>query len=92
MECKRCKGTGEMAIDFSEGGKKWTRTEIRCIDCDGSGEISEAKAKAIEDEKALWCSCGNPSNDSIFWDDGEHPKCSKHCWTCKDCGKIIQVG
>lgn len=91
MKCPKCR-KGKIAINFSEGGKKW-EMEIQCIYCDGKGEISEAQAKEIEDEKALWCNCeGDQSEDAIFWDDGEHPKCSKHCWTCRKCGKIVQVG
>lgn len=66
---------------------------MKCFTCDGSGEVDRAEYEARKKAEAeFWCSCGNPSEDVRFYDDGEHPKCDKHCYECVDCGKIRQVG
>ena len=45
-----------------------------------------------KDEFDSWCSCDVPSTDWTFWDNGTHPRCSKHCYTCQKCNKLLQVG
>jgi hypothetical protein len=93
MNCPKCKGSGEIEITCSEYGKKGIeKFSLPCIYCDGKGEITKKEFNKLKAEKALWCSCGNPSQETRFWDDGQHPNCPKHCYTCKDCKKIIQVG
>lgn len=96
MKCKSCKGTGKMVITATEitaaGAKEMPSVSIDCIRCNGSGEISAARQKQLEAQAALWCKCGNPSGNSQFFNDGEHPNCSKHCYVCEDCRKITQVG
>ena len=89
--CKSCNGTGKMSLNVSQAGKT-TPFSITCIYCNGSGSLSDAQQKANEAAKALWCSCGNPSESTTYYADGTHPSCSKHCYVCDDCGKITQVG
>lgn len=45
----------------------------------------------------MWCDCEedyDPDETPApnFWDDGMHPLCAKHCYTCATCGKLTQVG
>ena len=104
VNCPRCGGSGTMSIGVTNMeciDGKWVEhkepaTEIDCITCKGSKTMDEKKANLIkeawEDERNRWCDCGNPSGDVKYWEDGTHPHCSKHCYTCRDCGKITQVG
>lgn len=63
--------------------------ELKCVWCDGAGQIGDQKLHAIQAEQDMWCSCGNPSGDVHFHDDEPG---SKHHWTCGDCGGVLQVG
>lgn len=93
MKCPTCKGTGEVETTVTTfGSDKVEKYSLTCHICHGKKEISKQEWKQIQAEAALWCDCGNPSGDVDFYNDGEHPNCSKHCYTCKDCGKIVQVG
>lgn len=94
--CPVCKGTGKMNITFSTYGKPGEeKTEINCVHCNGKGTLSDTDAEDLESylefQKNAWCKCGNPSGQSKF-----HPRgnklCAKHCYTCKDCGKLTQIG
>ncbi len=53
-----------------------------------------AKSKPTHDPKMnnIWCACGNPSTETDYYSDGESKTCFKHHWTCRDCGKILQIG
>lgn len=62
---------------------------LTCPTCNGRGTISAALKKAHEE---FWCRCGNPSGQFEFFDDGEGAACTKHHYTCRDCGKVLQVG
>lgn len=95
--CPSCKGSGKINITFSTFGsnKPPEVIAIDCSDCNGSGTLSDAQARDLESykkfEEKAWCKCGNPSGDVKY-----HPKgmkyCAKHCYTCKDCGKLVQIG
>lgn len=74
-----------------EYGKPLTSVVIN-VHCHGKGTMSQVMADQMKADQDLWCECGNPSGESIFHDDGMHPQCSKHCYTCQDCGKITQIG
>ena len=80
-----------MDIIVHEGGKTST-VKIGCITCEGKGTINQEQKERLEAEKKLWCVCGNHSGESNFHDDYTRKICSKHHYTCKDCGKILQVG
>ena len=93
MNCPKCNGSGKMEIISSTYGKKEIeKFNLPCVYCHSKGEITKEQFDKIKAEDELWCDCGNPSGDTSFWDDGQHHNCSKHCYTCKDCNKIIQVG
>ena len=92
MICPRCKGKGRMELGVQEYGKTPTVVEIKCITCDGGGEITKFQHNLYEQEQGMWCRCGNPSGESVFFEDGEDPVIGKHHWNCKDCGKVLQVG
>ena len=54
---------------------------------------SDKPLDTTPDTKNLWCKCGNPSENSEYHsDDPNNPTCTKHHWTCRDCGKILQIG
>lgn len=94
--CPRCKGKGKISVKVStcgpDGATPESSFEMTCFDCKGSGEMTAAGVRAKKAADALWCRCGNESGETKFFDDGEHPNCSKHCYVCLDCGKITQVG
>lgn len=94
VTCPTCHGSKKNSmtqVDFLTG-KVVAEWKVDCIDCDGVGWVSAPKAKQIEAMKDAWCTCGNPSGESVYWPDNTNPKCSKHCYTCKDCDKLTQVG
>lgn len=66
--------------------------DLKCDLCDGKGHITLQQMRYWGAQNKLWCSCGNPSKESKYWEDGTNKYCSKHCWTCKDCGKLTQIG
>lgn len=52
-------------------------------------------------EVSPWCDCeqkDNPDQEVDFWPDGNNRRyeggytCKKHHYTCKNCGKIVQIG
>ena len=93
MKCPTCKGTGQVETTVTTcGSNEIEKYDIPCHVCNGRKEISKKEWQAHKDMMNLWCDCGNPSGETTFYDDGEHPKCSKHCYVCNDCGKIVQVG
>lgn len=46
----------------------------------------------IESYMKLFCQCGNPSGETIYFADGQGDVCEKHYWECADCGKAVQIG
>ena len=94
ITCPECKGTGKIEITMSFYGsdEKPSVTKIDCVTCNGLGKLSKQEFKEFEEEKELWCSCGNPSEQVKYWKDGEGTLVHKHHYTCKDCGKVVQIG
>jgi hypothetical protein len=95
MKCPTCKGTGKYDLPtttMTTNGYSKEICEITCFTCHGSGRITVKQHNDMIEARKIWCSCGNPSEETNFYDDGEHPTCSKHCYTCVDCGKIVQIG
>lgn len=85
----RC-NAGKLTITAHEMGKPPRAVELDCVFCNGIGKITAAQKAA---EEAFWCRCGNPSGESIFHDDNEPGAiCSKHHYTCRDCGAVTQTG
>ena len=94
--CPQCKGKGNLSVESSTIGSdgavvELPAVELTCPTCNGAGKISREEQEWYDAEVAAWCHCGNPSEDRVFYSDGEHA-CGKHCWCCKDCGKLLQVG
>ena len=96
IECPTCKGKGTVTVEAvtidERGTTKEPPLEIKCLTCRGEGRITKKRSAQLKRAAALWCSCGNPSGDVYFHDDGECPDCRKHHYHCSDCGKIVQVG
>jgi len=63
-----------------------------CYFCGATGIVDQTFVDAFNEQKKMWCECGNPSEETDYWDDCEHPDLSKHHWRCRDCGKVVQVG
>lgn len=95
VECPTCGGKGVQVLEtttWSVTGKTTESTTITCVVCKGKKQITAKEKQGLIDEAALWCSCGNPSKDVEFYDDGECTDCDKHHYHCSDCRKIVQVG
>lgn len=94
--CIACDGTGKQNVMVTtvsaEKGNSSEMVEMKCQRCRGKGYLTAIEQKQWEEYDALWCECGNPSEDVIPYADGENPNCHKHCYACKDCGKLLQVG
>ena len=92
VKCPTCKGDGIQTIHSTEttskGVTKRPPMNFPCVVCNGKGKVTEAYVKAVN---IFWCKCENPG-DPVFYNDGENPNCSKHCWVCSTCGKVQQVG
>jgi len=63
-----------------------------CYFCGATGVVDQEFVDEWERQKKMWCECGNPSEDSYYVPDNEHPDISKHHWRCMDCRKVVQVG
>lgn len=50
-----------------------------------------AEMKQFADEQ-VQLSAGCKNHHIVYYPDGTHPACSKHCWACPVCGSIEQVG
>lgn len=84
-----CKN-GKMTIKVSEYGVPGEQAiEITCIDCRGTGQLTEHQAAVIEASKHIWCQCPIEDCRSIFHPDSPGVK---HHWTCTTCGKVTQIG
>lgn len=61
-------------------------------------EISDELKKAIAEAQEFWnkqdqLAAGCQHNGDVeYYPDFTHPECSKHCWVCKSCNTIIQIG
>ena len=89
VTCPCCEGKKQVSLTVTTHGKvgEEKTTQVDCLCCKGEGEVSPEEAKKWEQIDKAWCQCGNPSEKATFSD-----KFSQNCWTCKDCGKVLQVG
>lgn len=98
--CPSCNGKKKQRIVATEITSKGKRdlpaVHIDCLLCNGKGYLTEReKEKYDRDAEAaenFWCKCPDGFNNAIYFPDGTHPLCSKHCWACTTCDKIVQVG
>lgn len=92
MKCPKCK-KGKMSITVEMYGvpNSVEISEIDCVYCNGTGEISEEKNIQLIKEEEMWCKC-DESTGPKFYDNGEHPDLYKHHYRCTTCGGIVQIG
>jgi len=61
--------------------------QINCIDCHGSGLVSDETLQMLKDMKNVWCKCGSKTLPRFFrQEDGVHG------WECVECGGVRQFG
>jgi Fe2+ or Zn2+ uptake regulation protein len=90
--CPSCKGARKVTIEtttINPGTTTVDHITVDCVICNGTGEVTPARFAAIQSEAAMWCSCGNDSGEADYHADTRR---TKHHWTCRDCGKVLQVG
>ena len=81
-----------MEISVTERNSETGEYETRTVELDVP-EMSASEAKFYQDQDDLAEACGEGHGDDVrFYDDHEHPLCSKHCYTCIKCGGIVQIG
>jgi hypothetical protein len=88
IQCPVCKGKKKLSLSVSENGVKLAPVEIKCVHCEGLGVMSVETFEQHDACVNAWCKCG-PHDDMEFHDDAPG---SKHHWTCRRCGKLVQVG
>jgi len=92
-QCPSCKGARKVRVhvttDRGDGEIELTQFETDCVSCGGIGKVTPRRFAALQSEAAMWCSCGNESGEADYHADTRR---MKHHWTCRDCGKVLQVG
>lgn len=89
--CPQCKGDKQITVTVSEFGKSGDHSfKMDCITCNGAGKVTAEQARAHKAMADAWCTCDEPG-DPDYHPDG-NDICGKHCYTCSNCGKILQVG
>jgi RecJ-like exonuclease len=79
-------------VTVHDGGDT-SKIELTCITCDGHGKVTAPKMRAFYAMKAAWCRCDEVGDNVRYYDDGQHPDCTKHHWRHEPgCGLIVQVG
>jgi hypothetical protein len=94
-QCTVCKGSGHQKIHIIHAFSDKQDKELisGCMWCGGDGDMNDKQLEWKEEYDSVWCKCTQPSEEPAqFWNDGEHPTCEKHCWTCPKCNKITQIG
>lgn len=86
-DCMSCNGTGQIYIRHHD-------FHMQCPQCDGKRQLTVRQQILRKAENREWCDCKEDERDidTWFFDDGRHPKCKKHCYVCKQCKGITQVG
>lgn len=94
-QCPQCEGRKRITLTVTEirpgRPKKVSENEIKCVECDGTGTVSDAQLRARERARAMWCRCDEP-HEPHYVPDGAHPEVSKHHWRCGSCDGVTQVG
>jgi len=91
MKCPTCKN-GKITLSVETFGEEGIEEyEIDCIDCKGTGIISNAKNKQLEFQKNMWCKC-EQSTGPKYYANGKHPELHKHHYRCTTCKGVVQIG
>jgi hypothetical protein len=75
IDCPKCKGSGELPVTVHTQSK----TEVvvlKCVYCDGVGQITPEQKAQMDYEKTLWCRCGEDHGQD--WHDDGEGLCYKH--------------
>lgn len=91
LTCPTCKGTGKQTLAV-HGADGESDLPIRCVLCDGTGQVTQAKLDALKRFADSWCQCDGGGDDPYYVADGRHDHCGKHHWDCSRCGGIVQIG
>lgn len=85
-DCKACNGTGQIY-------NKHHDFHMTCLCCNGKRQVSVKQRILQKAANREWCDCKDDRDtDTMFFNDGQHPKCKKHCYVCRRCKCITQVG
>lgn len=86
VQCPTCSGSGQIFV-------RNLNLTMPCLYCYGKKEVTVKKTILNKCENREWCRCkeSNPRN-TIYFPDGTHPKCRKHCYVCRKCKGITQTG
>ena len=90
--CPVCAGAKEVTVEvttITPAGATESSMKMDCHICNGTGKVSAAKARAHARMQEVWCSCDGDTGDAVYHPDSEG---GKHHWTCRLCGKLVQVG
>lgn len=91
-QCPACSGSGQISVRMFNI-RSDNKCLIPCVTCNGSKEITVKKIILEKSSNREWCRCENDQDrDTIYFPDGHHPKCSKHCYICSKCKGITQTG
>jgi len=72
-------------------GVEPVKSQITCVVCDGTSQVSKRTLERIEFEKNMWCKCDHETGTK-YYDDGQHPEIHKHHWRCTSCKQVKQIG
>lgn len=94
--CPCCKGGKVQHITGVEitvnGSRDLPPVDVPCVWCDGEGVVDSKVVREHQFYRTMWCTCGNPSAKTVFFNDGEDAEISKHHYRCYDCRKVTQIG
>jgi hypothetical protein len=90
--CPTCKGTGRYDVPvttFGPAGRSESVTRMPCFACEGSGQLTPARARALAREAARWCRCAVPCEYPTVHMDRRGGVDWVECTACHKC---LQVG
>lgn len=85
IQCPSCSGTGQIY-------NRHHNFNMTCLSCYGKKEVAVKRTILDKCADREWCRCKEESSESIYFPDGTHPKCKKHCYVCSVCKGITQTG
>ena len=97
IKCGTCQN-GKQTITgttLTDGGwKDNPPVIIDCVNCDGTGEITEEHKRAIDEEQNNWHDSDVCQEEDAHYVPDNTPSAlvMKHHWVCNECRKIVQIG